>query len=200
MEVYVDPVLPAPRLLVFGATPVARALAGLGREMGYAVESIDPGEAGVASSAAPAGIPCFAVVAAQGEGDEDAIEAALALDPAYLGVVASRRRFGEMRALLAAKGIDGARLDRIRNPAGLDLGAATPEEVALSILAELVQLRRAAPVADAADVVEKESPAVEEAARRGAAVLQRRHQPDIGFRRLGARGWHGAFLPADSIC
>ena len=122
VEVYVDPVLPAPRLLVFGATPVARALAGLGREMGYAVESIDPGEAGVAISAAPAGIPCFAVVAAQGEGDEDAIEAALALDPAYLGVVASRRRFGEMRALLAAKGIDGARLDRIRNPAGLDLG------------------------------------------------------------------------------
>ncbi|HEX6746167.1 MAG TPA: XdhC family protein [Longimicrobium sp.] len=141
VEIYVEPMLPAPRLAVFGATPVARALAGLGREMGYAVETVD------APSPHPPALhgdaPRFAVVATQGEGDEEAVEAALALDPAYLGVVASRRRFAEMREMLIARGADPARLDRIRNPAGLDLGAATPEEVALSILAEIVQLRRA---------------------------------------------------------
>jgi xanthine dehydrogenase accessory factor len=141
VEIYVEPMLPAPRLVVFGATPVARALAGLGREMGYAVEPAD------SPSPHPPALngdaPRFAVVATQGEGDEEATEAALALDPAYLGVVASRRRFAEMREMLITRGADPARLDRIRNPAGLDLGAATPEEVALSILAEIVQLRRA---------------------------------------------------------
>jgi xanthine dehydrogenase accessory factor len=68
----------------------------------------------------------------------------MAVDPAYLGVVASRKRFAQIRETLVARGASSDALDRITNPAGLDIGARAPEEVALSILAEIVQVRRAA--------------------------------------------------------
>jgi xanthine dehydrogenase accessory factor len=79
-----------------------------------------------------------------GENDEEATHAALALEPAYLGVVASRKRFAQIRETLIARGVSPQALERIKNPAGLDIGAKSPEEVALSILAEMVQVRRAA--------------------------------------------------------
>src|SRR5262249_54974348 len=85
-----------------------------------------------------------AVVATMGENDEDSVAAALEARPDYLGVVASRRRFGELRGALLARGVAPAAIDVVRNPAGLDIGARLPEELALSILAEIVQLRRAA--------------------------------------------------------
>ena len=84
----------------------------------------------------------FAVVSTMGQRDEEAILAAIALEPAYLGVVASRRRFAEIRDLLAARGVKPGALGRIRNPAGLDIGAKLPEEIALSILAEMVAGKR----------------------------------------------------------
>jgi xanthine dehydrogenase accessory factor len=153
VEIYLEPVLPRPALLVFGVSPVARALAALGNGLGYRVTVADPDAeasdlpgAEVAtdlSTLGPFEAPFYAVVATMGEDDEGAILAAAPLDPDYLGVVASARRFGEMRQTLAARGLDAERLDRIRSPAGLDLGARTPEEIALSILAEIVQLRRA---------------------------------------------------------
>jgi xanthine dehydrogenase accessory factor len=87
--------------------------------------------------------PVFAVVATQGQWDEDALLAAIAQGPAYLGVVASPKRFGEMRAFLAGK-VPEAVLAKVRNPAGLDLGARLPEEIAVSILAEIVKEQRAA--------------------------------------------------------
>lgn len=138
VDIYLEPVLPAPRLLLFGESPVARALAQLGSAMGYRVEAAHPGV-----EPAGAGDGLFAVVATMGESDEDAIVAALAAHPAYLGVVASRKRFAQLRETLLARGVSADALDRIRSPAGLDLGARLPEEVALSILAEIVQLRRA---------------------------------------------------------
>ena len=82
-------------------------------------------------------------MATQGQWDEDALLAAIAHEPAYLGVVASPKRFGEMRAFLAGK-VPEPVLARIHNPAGLDLGARLPEEIALSILAEIVKEQRAA--------------------------------------------------------
>ena len=93
-----------------------------------------------------------------GEYDEDSVAAALEARPDYLGVVASRRRFAEIRAALLARGLAPAALDVIRNPAGLDIGARLPEELALSILAEIVQLRRAAAPARPVEVapVERE--------------------------------------------
>jgi xanthine dehydrogenase accessory factor len=138
VEIYLEPVLPPPRLLLFGDSPGARALAELGKAMGYAIEVGSPAAAKAAASPAP-----FAVVATMGESDEESVVAALAARPAYLAVVASRKRFAQMRETLLARGVSAEALDRIKNPAGLDIGARLPEEVALSILAEIVQLRRA---------------------------------------------------------
>jgi len=158
VDVYLEPILPVPRLLLFGPSPVARSLAALGHDLGYLVDLVDPTadrtafpaadrileapSAPEVSALAGAGENLFAVVATMGENDEDSTAAALALEPAYLGVVASRKRFALVREALVSRGIPSERLDRVRNPAGLDLGARLPEEVALSILAEIVQVRR----------------------------------------------------------
>jgi xanthine dehydrogenase accessory factor len=157
VDIYLEPVLPVPRLLLFGPSPGARALAQLGKAMGYLVHVVDPGATGMPGADRVFASPSdpelrdlsrlsehlFAVVATMGENDEDSVAAALALEPAYLGVVASRKRFALLRQALVRRGVPGERVDRIRNPAGLDLGARLPEEVALSILAEIVQLHRA---------------------------------------------------------
>ena len=158
VEIYLEPVLPSPSLVVFGVSPTARALAKLGKAMGYTVVAVDPAaepdlfpgadqvltDLGKAPRLyAPSAGPRFAVVATLGEGDETAIRDALALAPAYLGVVASRKRFALLRETLLAVGVSAAALDAIRNPAGLDIGARAPEEIALSVLAEIVERRRA---------------------------------------------------------
>jgi len=158
VEIYIQPVLPAPRLLVYGVSPTARALARLALAMGYRVCAVDP----AADSAAFPGVediavdpentrfekgsaPLFAVVATQGQWDEKAILAAIAQSPDYLAVMASAKRFDEMRAWLGGQ-VPEAALLRIKNPAGLDIGAERPEEIAVSILAEIVrEHRRAAP-------------------------------------------------------
>ena len=132
VDIYLEPVMPAPRLVVFGPSPVALALHQLGAVMGYSV--VEPGDARPGA---------FAIVATMGESDEESVQKALALAPEYLAVVASRKRFAQVRETLLGRGVSAAALDNIRNPAGLDLGARLPEEVALSILAEIVQLRRA---------------------------------------------------------
>jgi xanthine dehydrogenase accessory factor len=104
----------------------------------------DPSSSAASATAPfPTGLVRHAVVATQGQWDEEAIAAALALDPApaYIGVMASARRFAEI-GLSGAAAKDAAAFDRIKNPAGLDLGATSPEEIALSILAEIVAQRR----------------------------------------------------------
>ena len=158
VEIYIEPLLPARRLLVFGVTPTAQALARLAAVLGYRVEAVDP-EATEAlfpeasrvvtddASVEPPGSErdaarCFAVVATLGQRDEEAALTAARLEPAYLGVVASRKRFGQIRETLAARGATPEQLDRIANPAGLDIGAETPEEIALSILAEITRRGR----------------------------------------------------------
>ncbi|HEX5855278.1 MAG TPA: XdhC family protein, partial [Thermoanaerobaculia bacterium] len=147
VEILIQPVLPAPRLFVYGSSPIARALARLGQAMGYAVHAVEEMAGGAESESPSAGNAgasrgsVFAVVATQGEWDEEAAAAALARAPDYLGVVASPKRFAEMRAVLARKAPESS-LARIKNPAGLDLGARLPEEIAVSILAEIVKVRR----------------------------------------------------------
>ena len=159
VEIYIEPLLPARRLLIFGVSPTAQALARLAAVLGYRVEAVDP-EAGetlfpdasrVVTSddeitppgSAQDAARCFAVVATLGQRDEEAAWAAGRLKPAYVGVVASRKRFGQIREALAARGATAEQLDRIANPAGLDIGAETPEEIALSILAEITRRARA---------------------------------------------------------
>jgi xanthine dehydrogenase accessory factor len=154
VDIYLEPVLPASRMLVFGVSPVARALARLARAAGFAVDAADPAAdrsifpeadrvwTDLAGLGPPAGARTFAVVATMGERDEEATAAALAGDPAYLGVVASGKRFAQIRDTLRARGVADGALARAKNPAGLDIGAQTPEEIAVSILAEIVQVRR----------------------------------------------------------
>ncbi len=174
VEIYLEPIQPAPRLAVFGESPTARALARLGAAMGYHVTPVPGAAAAPAGGAAAAtaegqasaatgtsrtiigavaatgGAQCFAVVATMGEDDEAAIGAALALAPAYLGVVASARRFAQMRPTLREQGISEAQLATIRSPAGLAIHAQTPEEIALSVLAEIVERRHALAASTAA--------------------------------------------------
>jgi xanthine dehydrogenase accessory factor len=160
VEIYLEPVLPAPRLVVFGVSPTARALVRLGKAMGYSVVAVDPAaepdlfpeadqvvtDLGRAPRLyAPSKGPRFAVVATLGERDEAAIRDALALAPAYLGVVASRKRFAQMRETLLDGGVTAAVLDTIRSPAGVRIGAERPEEIALSVLAEIVEQQHAVP-------------------------------------------------------
>jgi xanthine dehydrogenase accessory factor len=159
VEIYLEPVLPAPRLVVFGVSPAARALVKLGKAMGYAVTAVDP-DAGpddfpeadqvltalagqLTASSGGAHGSRFAVVATLGERDEAAIREALTMQPAYLGVVASAKRFAQMRETLLAGGVPAAALDAIHSPAGVRIGAETPEEIALAILAQIVERRHA---------------------------------------------------------
>jgi len=159
VEIYIEPLLPARRLLIFGVSPTARALARLAAVLDYRVEAVDPEASEMLfpdatrlvtsdESVEPPGsgqdaARCFAVVATLGQRDEEAAWAASRLVPAYVGVVASRKRFGKIRETLAARGATAEQLDRIANPAGLDIGAQTPEEIALSILAEITRRARA---------------------------------------------------------
>lgn len=139
LEIYVEPHLPAPELVVVGDTPVARSLVALGGPMGYRLVTGERFPDRVASPAR-----AFVVVATQGNGDEEALEAALRLDPApaYVGLVASRRRAEAVRDYLRHAGVETERIAAVKAPAGLDLGAETPEEIALSVLAELLLVRR----------------------------------------------------------
>ena len=142
VEVHINPVYPAPRLVVAGASPIADAVARLGEAMGYRVGKLD-GDLAAEVAARPPGAALYAVVATMGQGDEDAVEQLLAARADYLGVVVSPKRMGQVREYLAARGVCGSRIEKVRGPAGLDIGAVRPEEVAISILAEIVALARA---------------------------------------------------------
>lgn len=155
LEIAVEPVLPVPSLWVAGTTPIAGALVRLGAAAGFRVTLVDPvaepdafpGAAAVVAEASFRGLesptPPFVVVATQGQWDEEAIVAALGREVAYVGLVASPTRAAAVRAWLVEEAaVPAERVAALRAPAGMDLGAETPEEVALSILAELVQVRR----------------------------------------------------------
>ncbi len=149
LEIYVEPFTPPPRLVVLGDSPVARALAALGPPLGFAVTaSADP------TAPLPADLSgdTWVVIAAMGDRDELATEAALRRGAHYVALVASRVRATAVVALLRERGLGEAALARLKAPAGLDIGAMTGAEVALSILAEIVQRRRAAPPAPAAEI------------------------------------------------
>ncbi|HEV7672836.1 MAG TPA: XdhC family protein [Thermoanaerobaculia bacterium] len=157
VDVYIDPILPAPRLALFGDSPVAHALSRLGQAMGWSVEA-DPAAESTANGGAAGG---FAVVCSMGENDEEGIVRALALAPEYLGVVASAKRFGEMRETLLGQGVSAASLDSIHSPAGLKIGAKTPEEIALSVVAEIVERRQAAVTSASSKPVEPATTAID---------------------------------------
>jgi xanthine dehydrogenase accessory factor len=155
LEIYVEPHLPAPSLWLAGTTPIVGALASLGAATGWRVSVFDPiaepdafPDAERVSAETALGridpdVAPYVVVATQGVWDEEALAAAFRREVAYVGLVTSPTRARVMRAWLHDEaGIPEERLAALRAPCGLDLGAETPEEIALSILAELVQVRR----------------------------------------------------------
>jgi xanthine dehydrogenase accessory factor len=146
LEVYLEPVLPAPELIVLGESPVADAMTALAAPLGFRVlKSLD-------AVAASSVLQDTWVVVAGMSSDEDHPAARAALDRGlpYVAMVASRRRTEAFVAELRADGVGDEAMARLRSPAGLDIGAATGAEIALSILAEIVQRRRSLPRASAA--------------------------------------------------
>jgi xanthine dehydrogenase accessory factor len=132
LDIYVEPFVPSPDLVVLGDGPVARALSTLARSFDFRVGPDLPDT--------PREL--FVVVATQGKGDAAALERALASGARFTAFVGSARKAASLRDKLAAKGADPDALSRLTAPAGLPIGAATAEEIALSILAQIVQVRR----------------------------------------------------------
>jgi xanthine dehydrogenase accessory factor len=153
MDIFIEPVLPRPQVVICGSSPVAVAVADLARRTGFAVTVCAPaaeqqtfGEAdrrieGFALPVDEAGAR-YVVVSTQGRGDEAALLAALAVDVDYVAFVGSRRKAETLKATLAQRGVAAERLAKLKAPAGLDLGAITPDEIAISIVAEIVAVRR----------------------------------------------------------
>lgn len=153
MDIFVEPVLPRPEIVVCGSSPVAVAVADLGRRLGFrmtvsapaaeqaAFAEVERRIEGYALPVAREGMR-FIVVSTQSRGDEVALQAALSVEADYVAFVGSRRKAETLKAKLRDRGVDAARLAALKSPAGLDLGAITPEEIAVSILAEIVQARR----------------------------------------------------------
>lgn len=135
MEVYVEPVLPAPDLHIVGSSPMTVTLADLARALGWRVSVLDEATFEGLTEAS------MVVVATQGHYDEPALEAALATPARYVGLVASEKRAASVGSWLRERGADGDILARLRSPAGLDLGPVEHAEIAVAVLAELVALR-----------------------------------------------------------
>jgi xanthine dehydrogenase accessory factor len=153
MAIFVEPVLPHPSLVIFGASPVAMSLAAQARQLGYHVTLAAPAADRAGESDAHLLIDGFeprylndarrfVVVSTQGKGDEAALRQAIAVDAEYHAFVGSRRKMFALREKLVAGGVARETIDRVKAPAGLDLGAITPEEIAMSILAEITIERR----------------------------------------------------------
>jgi xanthine dehydrogenase accessory factor len=154
LEIHIEPYLPEPQLVVCGASPAAQALVKIGKAVGFQVVLIEPSVpvekfagadlvlAQVEKEKLP---PCrerYAVVATMGNWDEQAVMELLTLSPDYIGVIASKKRFRQMMQSVHPDGISQEKLDSIRCPAGLDIPVRTLQEIALSVVAEIVSIRR----------------------------------------------------------
>jgi xanthine dehydrogenase accessory factor len=161
LEVYVEPVLPQPHLVVIGRSPAVGALASMAGVLGWRTVVVDdgglaedyPGAGDVVTTLdlEQAGVTdrSIVVVATQGHYDEAALEAALATPAPYVGLVASRKRAESVLGYLRDRGMPEEGLARAHAPAGLDLGKVAHEEIAVAILAELVRERAAGRLAAA---------------------------------------------------
>jgi xanthine dehydrogenase accessory factor len=185
LDIYIEPVLPKPHLVVLGRSPVALTLARLGKTIGYAVsiivgealsnqhsafsrsagtreagkeeaENTDRGATDVAETfpsieviqahdynleRAKVSPRTMIVVSTQGEGDEEALEQALKTEAGYVAFVASKTKAEKVFDYLQTRGVDAEKIQRVKAPAGLDIGASSPEEIAVSILAEIIHVR-----------------------------------------------------------
>jgi len=134
IEVFIEPTVPAPRVLVEGDTPIVHALLRIGPELGLDI---------VGGEFEPQPGDLALVVAGHGREELPALRKGLEAELPYVGLVASPRRGVGVLGELKSDGVQQVLLDRIDTPAGLDIAARTPEEIALSILAKIVEVRRA---------------------------------------------------------
>ncbi len=154
LDIFIEPVMPKPLLVVIGQTAIAQALCALASGAGFDVVVAAPGGKRERFAAASGWIedfddvakiertPTAIVVATQGSGDARGLDAALTSGAGYIGLIASPKKSARLKETLKKRGHDADAVDNIDAPAGLDIGAITPEEVAVSVLAELVQRRR----------------------------------------------------------
>lgn len=153
MDIFVEAVMPKPSIIICGSSPVAVALAQLGAVLGYATTVCAPQTEQAAFEntntriegyVLPVTDPAqrFVIVATQGKGDEAALRAILDIECDYKAFVGSRRKMASIRGTLVGSGASAEAFDKIKAPAGIDIGAISPEEIALSIMAEVTALRR----------------------------------------------------------
>ena len=153
VELYIEPVLPKPQLVIMGKSNVAMALSKIGKAMDYPViiasNNVDKAgfpDADLIVGNDLAGVAIGAnscmIVCTQGENDEDALEAAVQSGAPYVSFVASRKKANAIFRTLRQRGITFDQLKQIKTPAGLDINAKLPEEVAISILAQVIQFMR----------------------------------------------------------
>jgi xanthine dehydrogenase accessory factor len=153
MDIFIEAVLPRPVICVLGSSPVAVALADLGQRMGFFITICAPPDEHSAFSATDRLVAGFSlptdqadsryiVVATQGRGDSAALKAVIDASSPYIAFVGSRKKAAALKMDLAEAGTTEAQLARIRAPAGLDIGAITPDEIAFSILADIIAIRR----------------------------------------------------------
>lgn len=162
LEIYLEPVLPKPALVIVGNSPIAQILSGLGKLLDFKVSVADPDatherfpEADLVLTDLKAArdridSASYVVVATMGTGDEEGLEAVAGTTPKYLGLVASAKKAKALFQYLQDKGVPAEDLDRVKCPAGLTLGGETLPEIALSVMAEILQLRRSQPAAQPA--------------------------------------------------
>ena len=154
MDIFVEPVKPQPELLVCGSGPVASALLRIAVSFGFSLVLCGEIEHAIADrqyaslvemdSAAPAAVDRYVVVATQGKGDVTTLTAALKMAARYIAFVGSRRKFASYEDKLTNAGVSAAKIATVRSPAGVHINAVTPDEIALSIMAEIIQTRRTA--------------------------------------------------------
>ena len=154
LDVYIEPVLPKPNILILGRSPVGRTLAKLSKAINYSVSVAAPQadratypdadrvQADLDLSGIRIGPQTFIVVSTQGEYDEEALEQALKTNASYVAFVASKVKAAKVLQSVGERGVSTERLNQVRAPAGLNIQAGTEEEIAVSILAEIVQLSR----------------------------------------------------------
>lgn len=155
MDIYIEPVMPTPELLIAGHGRIAESLAAFAHMLGFRIAINDPGAEAAAFPQAeriiaedfdlnetPIGANTYVVIATQHKNDHRWLHKALEGEAAYVALIASQHRAKLVLDYLAAEGAPADKLAKIYAPAGFDLGAATPEEIALSIMSQIVALRR----------------------------------------------------------
>lgn len=154
LDVYIEPVLPKPHVLIMGRSPVGKALARLAKAISYTVSvaspevnaenfpKVDRLQANLSLSDLKVGPKTLIVVSTQGECDEEALENALRTDACYVAFVASKAKAAKVLQYLGEKGMSEKRLSQVKAPAGMNIGARSPEEIAVSILAEIIQVSK----------------------------------------------------------